>query len=150
MMYYMPTKVIHEKNCIKKNGCLLKMLGSKALIVTGQNSAKNNGSQKDVEAALAANGQEFAIFDRIRSNPTLESVYEGAEEAKRFGADFVIGIGGGSPMDAAKAIGAAGGAGYFGGRVFRSGDQKSAAHGNGADDGGNGFRGYAVFHYYKR
>ena len=104
MMYYMPTKVIHEKNCIKKNGCLLKALGNKALIVTGRNSAKNNGSQEDVETALTANGQEFAVFDRIRSNPTLESVYEGAEEAKRFGADFVIGIGGGSPMDAAKAI----------------------------------------------
>ena len=38
------------------------------------------------------------------SNPTVECVYEGAEKAKSIGADFIIGIGGGSPMDAAKAI----------------------------------------------
>ncbi|MBZ4670884.1 MAG: hypothetical protein PWQ76_326 [Clostridiales bacterium] len=100
----MPTKVIMGKDCIAANAGELAALGKKALIVTGRNSAKANGSLADVIAALSANGQKFEIFDKVMSNPTIDCVYDGAKAARDAGADFIVAIGGGSPMDAAKGI----------------------------------------------
>ena len=52
--FYMPTKVIIGRECVVKEGHLLKGIGNKALIVTGRYSAKKNGSLKDVVKALEA------------------------------------------------------------------------------------------------
>jgi len=102
--YYMPTRVIIGEDCITKNSELFKTLGKKALIVTGAQSAKRNGSEKDVKTALEAVGIPYLVFDKVMSNPTISCVYEGAAFAKENGVDFIIAIGGGSPMDAGKAI----------------------------------------------
>ena len=102
--FYMPVKVIQGSDCVTSHPEIWTSLGKKAFIVTGKSSAKKNGSQDDVEAALKACGMEFEVFDEIMSNPTIEVVYKGAEKMKACGADFVVGIGGGSPMDAAKVI----------------------------------------------
>jgi len=102
--YYMPTKVIIGEDCIIRNSDVFKMLGKKALIVTGAHSAKKNGSQRDVTAALEAVGIPYVVFDQIMSNPTISCVYEGALFARENDVDFIIAIGGGSPMDAGKAI----------------------------------------------
>ncbi len=102
--YYVPTRILMEDNCIAKNAAALKTLGKTALIVTGARSAKDNGAQDALCTALTANGQAWEVFDRIRPNPDVDSVYAGAALAKNCGADFVVAIGGGSPMDAAKAI----------------------------------------------
>lgn len=104
VLFHMPTKVIIGKDCIKDNAQLLCSMGNKALIVTGANSAKRCGALDDVISALTAQGREYAVFDKVMANPTIECVYEGAAYAKQQKADFVIAIGGGSPMDAAKAI----------------------------------------------
>lgn len=104
VLFHMPTKVIVGKNCIKDNASMLAGLGKKALIVTGANSAKKCGALDDIAAVLTAQGREYAVFDKVMANPTIECVYEGARYAKEQGADFIIAIGGGSPMDAAKAI----------------------------------------------
>ena len=102
--FYMPTRIIMGEDCIKKQAVLMKDLGHKALIVTGTASAAKNGALKDITEALESQRITYDIYDKIRSNPSVESVYEGAQCARRFGSEFVIGIGGGSPMDAAKAI----------------------------------------------
>lgn len=102
--YFMPTKIISGQNCIIKNADTLNSFGRKALIVCGKNSAKANGSLDDVLSALNRNKQEFCIFDKIMPNPTIPCVYEGANFAKENSINFIIAIGGGSPMDAAKAI----------------------------------------------
>ncbi len=102
--FFMPTKVVFGKDCVMQHKDLLPSFGKKALIVTGEHSAKSNGSQSDVINALTANGMEYVIFDKVMSNPTIPCAYEGAALAKETGADFVIAIGGGSPMDAGKAI----------------------------------------------
>ncbi|KUO61430.1 MAG: alcohol dehydrogenase [Gracilibacter sp. BRH_c7a] len=102
--YYMPTRVIVGKNCIIANSDIFKPLGKKALIVTGAQSAKRNGSEKDVTTALKAVGIDYLVYDKIMSNPTISCAYEGAKLAKDNKVDFIVGIGGGSPMDAGKAI----------------------------------------------
>lgn len=102
--FFLPTKVLMDEDCVSKNAALFKNFGKKALLVTGRNSARANGSLQDVTEALASQNIDFKLFDKVESNPTIATVREGAAAAQNFGADFVIGIGGGSPMDAAKAI----------------------------------------------
>ncbi len=102
--YYMPTKIITGEKCIISNSNLFKEYGKKALIVTGKHSAKINGSEADVIMALEAEKIPYVTYDKVISNPTVESTYEGALIAKENQVDFIIAIGGGSPMDAAKGI----------------------------------------------
>lgn len=102
--YYMPTRVVIGENCILNNSQLFKTLGKKALIVTGAMSAKKNGSENDVKKALQSQGIEYVIFDKVKSNPDIPCIYEGAEVAKIENVDFIVAIGGGSPMDAGKGI----------------------------------------------
>ena len=101
--YYMPTKIFCGRDCVTKRGEALRALGAHALIVTGKSSAKN-GALADVYAALDANGQGYTLFDRVTPNPTVACVREGIALLESAGADFIVAIGGGSPMDAAKAI----------------------------------------------
>jgi len=104
MLLYMPTKVYSEGNCVKNHARELGALGKKAMVVTGRNSAKRSGALADVLAALEQQGVEYTIFDRVEENPSIETVMAAREIALSEKVDFFIGIGGGSPMDAAKAI----------------------------------------------
>lgn len=104
MMLYMPTKVFSEKECIKNHGSDLALLGSKAMIVTGKNSSRANGSLKDMEEVLKERNIPYIIFDKIEENPSVETVMDARKKGIEEKVDFVIGIGGGSPLDAAKAI----------------------------------------------
>lgn len=102
--YYMPTRVIIGKDAIIRHSSVFKTLGSKALIVTGLHSAKRNGSEQDIKTALDLEGISYHVFDKVTSNPTIACAYEGAKLAREENVDFIIAIGGGSPMDAGKAI----------------------------------------------
>jgi len=104
MNFYIPTKIHVQKECVSNYMTELASFGTKALIVTGANSSKQNGSLKDVTEALSAQGVLYVIFDSIEQNPSLENVTKAAQVGKEENVDYVIGIGGGSPMDAAKAI----------------------------------------------
>ncbi|GAE87311.1 iron-containing alcohol dehydrogenase family protein [Acetivibrio straminisolvens] len=98
------TKVLFGKECVKENKAIFKDFGKRALFVTGKNSAKASGALRDVIEVLEEYGIDYEIYDRVLNNPTLENVKEGGEAARKFNADFIIGIGGGSPLDASKAI----------------------------------------------
>lgn len=104
MKYWAPTRVLSGENCLRAYRAELVPLGTKALIVTGASSARVNGSLADAVAALGANGQGYAVYDRVPANPGVACVYEGASFARTEKCDFVLAIGGGSPMDAAKVI----------------------------------------------
>ncbi len=103
--FNMPVELIFGTGVIKKNTCKFN-LGKKALIVTGKNSARLSGALEDVTFALDSEGIDYCIFDDVINNPTIENVSLGTSFGKKNKADFVIAIGGGSPMDAAKAISA--------------------------------------------
>lgn len=103
MFFYMPVKVYSEMGCVKNHAGDLASLGTKALIVTGRHSAAANGSLKDVEEALESRGISWVHFSEVEENPSTETVMKARDLGLREGADFVIGIGGGSPLDAAKA-----------------------------------------------
>lgn len=99
-----PVKTIFGRNCISKNTGAIKPYGTKALIVTGKRSAKANGSYIDITEALDREKIKHHLLDTIDANPSVEIVREAAAKAREHNADFIIGIGGGSPLDAAKAI----------------------------------------------
>lgn len=79
--------------------------GKKALIVISSGkSTRANGYLDRTEKELAAAGAATEVFAGIQANPTLESVGKGAQAARAMGADMIVALGGGSVMDAAKAI----------------------------------------------
>lgn len=104
MQLYMPTKVYSEKDCVKNHGKEISYFGKKAMIITGKNSSRKNGSLWDMEEVLRSQQISYMIFDEIEENPSVETVMKAREAGLLEKVDFVIGIGGGSPLDAAKAI----------------------------------------------
>ena len=104
MQFYVPTDIYVEKDCVKNHAKELLAVGKRALIVTGHSSAKANGSLNDVTKVLNAGGVAYQIFNEVEENPSTDTVGKGAQIARDFGADFIIGIGGGSAIDAAKAM----------------------------------------------
>lgn len=79
--------------------------GKKAMIVTtGGQSVFRNGAYDKTVAQLQAAGVESALFNRVEANPLKSTVMAGAAFAKQEGCDFILALGGGSVMDAAKAM----------------------------------------------
>ena len=101
---YMPVRIISGENCVIKNSTEFRKLGKKCLIVTSKTSAKKSGALDDVVSALNIENIEYFIFDEITENPLVSTVIRAGEKAREIGADFIIGIGGGSPLDASKAV----------------------------------------------
>lgn len=101
---HMPVQVVSGKDCLKENYQLLEKMGKSCLIVTGGNSAKICGALSDVTACLEKLDIEYSVFDGITENPYTADCHRAGEQARKMNADFIIGIGGGSPLDASKAI----------------------------------------------
>ncbi len=101
---FMPVKLITGAGCVRAGAKELAKLGRTCLIVTGKKSAKVSGAFQDVTETLELNGQKWQLFDGIGANPRLTDCMTAAEQAIAAGADFILGIGGGSALDAAKCI----------------------------------------------
>ena len=104
MRFYLPVLVYEEPDCVLRHASELAGLGRRALIVTGTHSAEANGSLGDVTAALESRGVPWTRFNAVEENPSVETVLRARDLGLAAGCDFVIGVGGGSPMDAAKAV----------------------------------------------
>ena len=100
-----PVKIISGRGCLNSNSQEL-LQGKRAFIVTGCAGARSSGALDEVESILRSRAVKFTSYAEVKANPPLEDAYAAAKLAVDFGADFIIGIGGGSAMDAAKAIAA--------------------------------------------
>lgn len=103
-IFYSPTRIIFGEGTLKRVGEEAGKFGKRALIVTGKSSSKKSGSLDEVVNLLATHKLEVEVFDKVEPDPSAETVHEGAKVAKRFKPDVIVGLGGGSPMDAGKAI----------------------------------------------
>jgi len=83
---------------------LKTLTGKKAIVVTGGSSMRRGGFLAQVEEYLKVAGMEVLLFEGVESDPSVETVMRGAKAMTDFGPDWIVAIGGGSPIDAAKAM----------------------------------------------
>ena len=102
--FHTPTEVIFGKNSVEQIGSISRKYGSKALLVYGGGSVVKSGLLSNIENLLDAEGVAYEEFGGAKPNPTYSHAKTGVEKAVEFGADLIIGIGGGSAIDTAKAI----------------------------------------------
>lgn len=102
--FYMPTRLFTGENCLLQNADVLTQLGKRCLVVTGASSAKKSGSLTDIKASLDRHQIAYSVFELTDPMPTFDLCLEGARSAREFGANFLIGTGGGTVMDATKAV----------------------------------------------
>ncbi len=99
---YLGVGAIKKFDSIAKR--LIRLGIKKVLVLTGKSSYKKSGAWEVVEKILIEKQIEYILFDQIRPNPEHQDVDAATSKAKAFGAEAVIGIGGGSAIDAAKAV----------------------------------------------
>ncbi len=103
--YFTPTKVVFGKGAENEIGKLVKEQNCKKVLVHyGGKSAKASGLLDRVCEALEAESIDYVLLGGVVPNPHLSKVYEGIELCKKEGVDFILAVGGGSPIDSAKAI----------------------------------------------
>ena len=103
--YSVPTPVYFGTGCVKENASLICSFGKKAFIVTSKfmNDCRNHALE-DVIEIFKANGVDYLVNDDTLENPPVENVYEISKIARAYDPDFIVGVGGGSALDAAKAV----------------------------------------------
>ncbi|MGB9496271.1 MAG: iron-containing alcohol dehydrogenase [Dissulfuribacterales bacterium] len=104
--YQNSTRIIFGKGEVSKIGRVVRPFGSNVLLVTGRESLKKSGLYQKVKDRLEEEGISVVDLDGVRSNPLLSRVRDGIRMAKDYGIQAVLGIGGGSVMDTAKAVAA--------------------------------------------
>jgi len=103
--FYSPTEMVFGKGAEAKLGEYTKKYGgSKVLLVYGSERVVKSGLMATAEKSLAEAGIESCRIGGVVANPRLSLVREGIKLALEFGADFIVGVGGGSVIDTAKAI----------------------------------------------
>ena len=99
--FTLPRDVYHGKGSLAE---LRNLKGSKAIICVGGGSMKRFGFLDRAKQYLEEAGMEVCLFEGIESDPSVETVMKGAQVMLDFGPDWIVAIGGGSPIDAAKAM----------------------------------------------
>lgn len=99
--FTLPRDLYHGKDAL---AALKTLSGKKAMICVGGGSMKRFGFLDRAKAYLEEAGMEVAIFEGIESDPSVETVMRGAQAMLDFGPDWIVAMGGGSPIDAAKAM----------------------------------------------
>jgi 1,3-propanediol dehydrogenase/alcohol dehydrogenase len=103
-VFRIPPKVVFGAGIINQIGEETAELGGTALLVTGRSSARKTGMLDVVTASLESAKLRCILFEEVEPDPSVETVQKGVDLAKEHGVDVIIALGGGSPMDAAKAI----------------------------------------------
>ncbi|AYB00381.1 iron-containing alcohol dehydrogenase [Lachnoanaerobaculum umeaense] len=101
MRFTLPRDIYHGKDSLE---ALKNFTGKKAFVCVGGGSMKKFGFLDRVIAYLEEAGMEVKLFEGIEPDPSVDTVMRGAKEMLEFGPDWIVAIGGGSPIDAAKAM----------------------------------------------
>lgn len=101
MRFTLPRDVYYGKNSLET---LKTIKGKRAIIVVGGGSMRKFGFLQKVEDYLKEAGIETRLFENVEPDPSVETVMKGAKAMTEFNPDWIIAIGGGSPIDAAKAM----------------------------------------------
>ncbi len=102
--HHMPTRLIFGPGSIERLSDEVARIRHRCLIVTGRRSARLSGLLEKVQDALLSAQIESVLFDQVEPNPTLSTITDGAKLAQEKQIKWILGIGGGSALDAAKAI----------------------------------------------
>lgn len=105
-VFHNPTKIIFGRNTIPAIGTETKLWGSRALLVYGRESIKNNGIYDQVISSLVDAGIKISEHGGVSSNPLLSHVRTGIAKVRKNNIDVIVAVGGGSVIDSAKAISA--------------------------------------------
>src|SRR6202171_3554146 len=99
-----PTRVVFGAGKLERLGKEARAMGSRALVVTDPFLATQGHIVGRAVDLLRQAGLDVKVFDGVKSDPSIEAIDRGVEAARPFAPDVFVGIGGGSSMDAAKAI----------------------------------------------
>lgn len=99
--FTLPRDLYHGEGALEE---LKNLKGKKAFVVVGGGSMKKFGFLKQVEDYLKEAGMEIELFEGVEPDPSVETVMKGAEAMRNFEPDWIVAMGGGSPIDAAKAM----------------------------------------------
>ena len=102
--YNLPVNLLFGRGRSEEIGREVAKYGNKVLIVTGKRSTKKSGLLDKVKDLLSEEKVQYEVFDKVEQNPLTTTVYKGANIIKETGCNVVLGIGGGSILDAAKSI----------------------------------------------
>ena len=103
-IYNLPVNIVFGRGKVIETGTITSKYGSRALIVTGGQSTKKSGLLEKITVSLNNAGVQTILYDKVTANPLTTCAYDGAEIALENKCDVIVGIGGGSSLDAAKAI----------------------------------------------
>lgn len=104
-VFSVPARIVTGEQALSEAAPLLKELGARPLVVSGPHTVKTPFFA-EFASLLQENGISHAVYSEITGEPTVRMIEAGAAIYRREGCDYLIGIGGGSPLDAAKAIAA--------------------------------------------
>ena len=99
--FTLPRDIYHGKGCLEE---LKNLKGKKAILVVGGGSMKRQGFLDRAENYLKEAGMEVKLFEGVEPDPSVETVMKGAAVMQEFQPDWIVAMGGGSPIDAAKAM----------------------------------------------
>lgn len=99
--FTLPRDIYHGKGCLEE---LKNLKGKKAILVVGGGSMKRQGFLDRAVGYLKEAGMEVEVFEGVEPDPSVETVMKGAEAMRAFEPDWIVSMGGGSPIDAAKAM----------------------------------------------
>ena len=99
--FTLPRDVYHGKGCLSE---LKNLKGKKAVLVVGGGSMKRQGFLDKAVNYLKEGGMEVKLIEGVEPDPSVETVMKGAKVMQEFEPDWIVAMGGGSPIDAAKAM----------------------------------------------
>ncbi|MEW4428831.1 iron-containing alcohol dehydrogenase [Paenibacillus pabuli] len=103
--YYVPPVNLMGRGCLQEAGMMIQDMNIRKALVVSDRQLISSGVAEQVLSILRKSGLDYVVYDEIQPNPTCQNVHEGLKKYQEHGCDAIISIGGGSPQDAAKAIG---------------------------------------------